>query len=97
MGFRFLSNQLLLTEDEAAEALRICARKLRAARQAGKLHYVLIGRAVRYTPEDLTAYIDSLRQVQPACSQPVQKRTGRASQRGGKIIPFHRRTAVERL
>lgn len=89
--------QLLLKEPEAAAALGLCPRTLREARKAGKLHYVLIGRAVRYTPEDLTAYIDSLRQVQPACPQPVQKRTGSASQRGGKIIPFHRRTAVERL
>jgi len=35
----------LLTEDEAAQALRVCARTLRKARREGRLSYVLIGRA----------------------------------------------------
>ncbi len=84
---------MLLTEAEAAASLRICARKLREARQAGKLHYVLNGRAVRYTPDDLAAYIDSLRQVEPPCPAKVHKRTRSSARRSAQIIPFHRRGA----
>lgn len=58
---------LLLTEAEAAERLRICTRTLRKARQEGALHYVLIGRAVRYTVPDLESFIESLRKVQTTC------------------------------
>lgn len=86
--------QLLLKEPEAAAALGLCPRTLREARKAGKLRYVLIGRAVRYTPEDITAYIDSLRQVEPPCPAEVQKRTKASSSRSGQVIPFHRRKAV---
>jgi Helix-turn-helix domain len=85
--------QLLLTEKEAVEALRISARKLRQARDAGTLRYVLIGRAVRYTPDDLKQFVDSLRQVKPPCPQEVHKRTGTGTRRSGKVIPFHRRNA----
>lgn len=38
-----MANPILLTESEAAEALRLCPRTLRKARKAGLLHYVLIG------------------------------------------------------
>lgn len=80
---------LLLTEAEAAERLRVCTRTLRKARHAGLLHYVLIGRTIRYTLSDLESYIERLRQVQPAC--PIKEPTRRVSQpsrKAGEIVPF---------
>ncbi len=84
----------LMTEPEAAERLRLCARTLREARKAGKLHYVLIGRAVRYTEQDLEAFIDSLRTVQKQCppkSPPT--RNAKPSRKSGVIVPFTVRNA----
>jgi|GEM_PF-2599241 len=52
---------MLMTEREAAETMRLCVKSLRAARAGGKLHYVEIGRAIRYTPADLEAYVASTR------------------------------------
>lgn len=89
--------QLLLTEAEAARVLSLSVRTLRDARKAGTLRYVLIGRAVRYTPADLTDYIDSLRQVQPQCPPTAQPLRTSGQRRSGTIIPFHRRTDCERL
>jgi hypothetical protein len=89
-----MNDPMLLTEPEAAERLRICTRTLRKARQSGLLHYVLIGRAVRYTVADLESYIDRLRQVQPACppSGPT-RRISKRSSRAGEIVPFTVRNA----
>lgn len=86
---------ILLTETEAADRLRLCARTLRKARQDGQLRYILIGRAIRYTVADLESFVDQLRQVQPAC-QPapsthrtsVQKRADRRV-----VVPFTGRNA----
>lgn len=60
----------LLTELQAADQLALCPRTLRKARQRGDLPYVLIGRAVRYTPDDLQAFIDRNRQC-PSTDEPV--------------------------
>lgn len=80
---------LLLTEQEAADRLRICARQLRKARQEGRLHYVLNGRSIRYTIDDLESFVDSLRQVEPQCHPaPSSRRTIGRKQRGGQVIPF---------
>lgn len=88
-----MTHQLLLTETEAAERLRLCPRTLRKARAAGLLHYVLIGRSVRYTVADLESYIDALRQKAAPC--PAQTTPARTTRRkSGKIIPFTRRTAA---
>lgn len=92
-----MTHQLLLTEAEAAACLRLSARTLRKARADGQLHYILIGRSVRYTLEDLESYIASQRQVAPPCP-PVPlptARTTKAPRRrkaGAQIIPFHQRT-----
>jgi len=80
---------ILLTEAEAAEALRLCTRKLREARQQGILRYLLIGRAVRYTMEDLESFVATLREVQPACQPGPQPKTRRRG--GAEIIPFSAR------
>ena len=75
----------LLTEPEAAEALRVCTRTLRKARQDGKLSYVLIGRSVRYTMDDLQSFIEASRQDAQPCEKPTRRVTARPR---GKIVPF---------
>lgn len=89
-----MMDPLLLTEAEAAERLRVCTRTLRKARHAGLLHYVLIGRTIRYTLADLESYIERLRQVQPACriKEPT-RRTSQPSRKAGEIVPFTQRNA----
>jgi len=49
---------LLLKPDEAAKALAISSRKLWAMTNAGEIPCVRLGRAVRYDPEDLLAWIE---------------------------------------
>jgi len=89
-----VNDPLLLTEPEAAQRMRVCTRTLRRARHEGQLHYVLIGRSVRYTLADLESYIDRLRQVQPACPpQDPPRRTSQPSGRRGVIVPFTERNA----
>lgn len=85
--------RLLLTEVEAAKALRLSQRTLRKARNDGLLRYILIGRAVRYTMDDLQAYIDSLGKVNVACLLPPQpSKPRKAAKRGSAVIvPFHLR------
>lgn len=81
--------QLLLTEAEAAERLRVCQRTLRKARQSGLLHYVAIGRAVRYTVDDLESFVATLRQVQSHCPKPrTNVKSVRSAGKGGVIVPF---------
>lgn len=81
--------QILLTEAEAAEALRLCTRKLREARQQGILRYLLIGRAVRYTMADLESFVATLREVKPACPPSPEAKPRRRG--GAEIIPFSAR------
>ena len=89
-----MKHQLLLTETEAAELLRVCARTLRKARAAGLLRYVLIGRAVRYTVADLESYIDALRQKAAPCPSPAKPTRSTGKLKTGQIIPFTARTAA---
>ena len=64
----------LLTEHEAAEALRVCTRTLRKARQDGQLNFVQFGRTIRYSQADLAAFIERNR-VCPSTSGKA-RRTG---------------------
>ena len=51
--------QLLLTIDQAAQALQICQRKLWSLTSPrGPISAVKIGRSVRYDPRDLLLWID---------------------------------------
>lgn len=59
----------LLTEEEAAERLRVCCRTLRKARQSGDLSFHLIGRNVRYSESDLAKFIERSR-VCPSTNAP---------------------------
>lgn len=81
----------LLTEDEAAQVLRLCVRTLRKARQDGRLPYVLIGRAIRYTHADLETFISQARQdnPRPVKQPPAPRRSVRKP--NGVIVPFSAR------
>ena len=81
-----MSAPALLTEPQAAEALQVCTRTLRKARQEGRLTYVLIGRSVRYTMDDLSSFIEESRQDAQPCEKPTRRVTIRG--RNSKIIPF---------
>ncbi len=48
---------LLLTPRDAARALSICERTLYGLTKAGELPVIRIGRAVRYSLDDLKAWI----------------------------------------
>ncbi|MCG8407489.1 MAG: helix-turn-helix domain-containing protein [Phycisphaerales bacterium] len=50
--------RLLLRPDEAAKALAISPRKLWELTNCGEVPCIRIGRAVRYVPADLQAWID---------------------------------------
>jgi hypothetical protein len=52
---------LLLKPREAAKALAISPRKLWSLTACGAIRCVRIDRAVRYAPDDLRAYIESLK------------------------------------
>lgn len=84
---------LLLTEAEAAKALRLSTRTLRKARHDGQLRYILIGRAIRYTMDDLQTYIDSLGKVEVKCPQPnlPPKPRKAGKNKSAEILPFHLR------
>ncbi|WP_442485600.1 helix-turn-helix domain-containing protein [Aeoliella sp. SH292] len=57
----------LLTPHEAAEALRISARKLWALKDAGEISHVKIGRLVRYPAASVRKFIaDRATTVSPA-------------------------------
>lgn len=90
-----MTKPILLTETEAAAALRLSTRTLRKARADGQLRYILIGRAVRYTMADLESFVETLRQVQPPCPTPAPRPIGTAAAarraQGAVIVPFHQR------
>jgi predicted site-specific integrase-resolvase len=69
----------LLTEGEAALALKVCTKTLRAERKAGRLPYVTIRGAIRYTDEDLRNYIQEARQC--------HSNTEKARRSGNTILP----------
>jgi excisionase family DNA binding protein len=66
------SDVLLVTDNEAQKLLRLSRRTLIELRKAGRLAYVKVGKAVRYRPEDLRAFIDAQRRL----DQPQRRRRG---------------------
>ena len=52
-----MSEQLLMTRAESAKSLRLCERTLWRMTKQGEIPCVRVGRAVRYDPVDLTAWI----------------------------------------
>ena len=53
---------LLLTSEQAAQALAISPRKLWELTKAGEISAVRIGRSLRYAPSDLQAWVDQQRE-----------------------------------
>jgi excisionase family DNA binding protein len=89
-----MTAQLLLTETEAADRLRLCPRTLRKARKAGTLPYVLIGRAIRYTLTDLESYIEALRRQATPCIAPAKPKRRPGRHKSAEISPFTARAAT---
>lgn len=56
--------RLLLKPREAAEALAISPRKLWGLTKSGAIRCLRVGRAVRYSPADLAAFIEA-QEVRP--------------------------------
>jgi excisionase family DNA binding protein len=56
--------RLLLTQRQAAEACALCEKSLYLAVKRGELRAVKIGRAVRYAPADLAAWIERMKGAQ---------------------------------
>ncbi|MGA2585200.1 MAG: helix-turn-helix domain-containing protein [Tepidisphaeraceae bacterium] len=60
---------LLLTELEAANALRMSRRELFRLRKSGELRFFRHGRLVGYRPKDLQEFVDSHVNGEPAAGQ----------------------------
>lgn len=55
--------RMLMTPDEAAQALAISPRKLWAMTNSGEIPSIRIGRCVRYSPDDLLAWVEDLKSL----------------------------------
>lgn len=89
-----MTDVALLTEQEAAARLQVCDRTLRKERQAGNIPYILIGRCVRYHPDDLAQLIAAKRtiiQAQPTQRSGLGGRKVSANRQGSVIVPFSQR------
>lgn len=65
----------LLKESAAAQILGVCERTLRKERQAGRLPFVMVRGSIRYSPDDLRAYIERSRQCPiPNAQRPRRSR-----------------------
>lgn len=84
-----MTAQALLTEAQAAEALQLCPRTLRKARQEGRLRYVKYGRSIRYSPDDIAQFVDAQRCLEPQAPRAAPPKPKR--EQGGTIIPFSKR------
>jgi excisionase family DNA binding protein len=83
----------LLTEEEAATRLKLCARILRKARQIGALPYVKFGRSIRYTESDLARFIESARQCQ---SSPAPARRTSGTRSTSTVFDFEEARSARR-
>lgn len=90
-----MTDQLLLTEREAARRLMISPRTLHDLRKAGRIRYVQItARKICYRPEDCDEYVASCLRIAPARQEAVprsKRGRGRAAP-GGVIVPFSQRS-----
>lgn len=57
-----MTQRLLWTQTEAANALGVCSKTLLAEVRLGRLPYVLVGRSRRYDPNDIRGYIEGQKQ-----------------------------------
>jgi excisionase family DNA binding protein len=80
----------LLTEPEAAEALKLHPRTLRKARQSGGLPHVRIGRSVRYSVADLNAFLAAAT-VSNDMMESSTRKSSPVSRSTRAIVPFTQR------
>jgi hypothetical protein len=78
----------LLTHDEAAAHIHVCAKTLRSLRQRGLIPYVAVtSRKILYRAEDLDAYVAS--QVTVDHYQPThQRRGGKRLRTEANVVSF---------
>jgi hypothetical protein len=58
-----LTEPFLLTEQQAAHKLSLCPGMVSILRKRGEIPWVPVGRAVRYDPADLRAWIERKKDV----------------------------------
>ncbi|WP_414714398.1 helix-turn-helix domain-containing protein [Sphingobium sp.] len=77
---------VLLTPEEAAERLHMCAKTLRRLRNEGLIRYVaLTERKIRFRPEDCDAFLESrIRESTPCPS--TSRQTRRSSSTTSNIV-----------
>lgn len=76
----------LLTEAEAAEALKVRPRTLRGCRQNGEIAFIQLGRSIRYTALQVNEFIN---RATVANDRSPTKSTRRVANRAtSSIIPF---------
>ncbi|WP_425437356.1 helix-turn-helix domain-containing protein [Novosphingobium guangzhouense] len=76
----------LMTEGEAAKWLAICSRTLRALRQEGKITYVQMKSGIRYTLDDLQAFVESQRTCRSTAAK--APRTSGCRSRSPAVLDF---------
>lgn len=77
----------LLSHDEAAAHIHVCARTLRSLRQQGLIPYVAVtARKKLYRREDLDAYLAS--QVRTEVYAPTSHRRGNRLRKAPNVVSF---------
>lgn len=78
----------LLTEGEAARAMKLHPRTLRKVRQSLGLPHIRIGRSVRYNVADLSAFLSEATVANDTPSRPTRQSN---VSRTPSIVPFSQR------
>lgn len=79
----------LLTHDQAAARLKVCAKTLRRLRTEGLIPYVAVtARKIFYRPEDCDAYLASCVRRETPAPRPRGRIRSVGKRRDGNIVPF---------
>jgi len=78
------SERLLVTPSQAAKLLSICERTLFSLAASGQILRIKIGRAVRYSPDDLQRWIDERKESPGREQNPPARRQFAKCTRCGK-------------
>jgi excisionase family DNA binding protein len=85
----------LLTHEEAADRIGVCAKTLRQLRKQGLIRYVAVtGRLIKYRPEDIEAFIESRGRVDVPAARPRHAVRPVGIRRSGNIVPFSVRQGI---
>jgi hypothetical protein len=78
----------LLTHDQAAARIGVCAKTLRQFRKQGLIRYVAVtGRLIKYRPEDCDAFIES-RVTVDIPSEPTHRRRSNRLRNATNVVSF---------